>query len=160
MPPARLGRDKEVDVQIRVGMLRAVHHYGAPSDPDPTHMERNPTRRRRRRSRVTAHFTCRVCKHVHRKERKSQHLMPDGQSLGIAATTIFGGCPVYAASQGILAFILNLDNSEQSTMGMIRSSFSFLLGTGCGIYIAQNYKEAHKYLAVCSKAHRRNLQET
>ncbi|KAH7667734.1 Short transmembrane mitochondrial protein 1 [Dioscorea alata] len=24
-------------------------------------------------------------------------------------------------------------------MGLIRSSFSFLLGTGCGIYIAQNY---------------------
>ncbi|XP_065024039.1 uncharacterized protein LOC135581228 isoform X2 [Musa acuminata AAA Group] len=24
-------------------------------------------------------------------------------------------------------------------MGMIRSSFSFLLETGCGIYIAQNY---------------------
>ncbi|XP_065024038.1 uncharacterized protein LOC135581228 isoform X1 [Musa acuminata AAA Group] len=39
----------------------------------------------------------------------------------------------------ILAFILNLGNREQSTMGMIRSSFSFLLETGCGIYIAQNY---------------------
>lgn len=24
-------------------------------------------------------------------------------------------------------------------MGIIRSSFSFLLGTACGIYIAQNY---------------------
>lgn len=24
-------------------------------------------------------------------------------------------------------------------MGIIRSSFSFLLGTGCGIYVAQNY---------------------
>ncbi|XP_010922458.2 uncharacterized protein [Elaeis guineensis] len=24
-------------------------------------------------------------------------------------------------------------------MGIIRSSFSFLLGTGCGVYIAQNY---------------------
>ncbi|CAL9040596.1 unnamed protein product [Musa banksii] len=100
-------------------------------------MERNPTRRRRRRSRFAAHFTC-VCKHVHRKERNSQHLMQDGQSLGIAATTIVG-CLVYAASQGILAFILNLGNREQSTMGMIRSSFSFLLETGCGIYIAQNY---------------------
>jgi len=24
-------------------------------------------------------------------------------------------------------------------MGLIKSSFSFILGTGCGIYIAQNY---------------------
>ncbi|KAK1267528.1 hypothetical protein QJS04_geneDACA016350 [Acorus gramineus] len=24
-------------------------------------------------------------------------------------------------------------------MGIIRSSFPFLLGTGCGIYVAQNY---------------------
>ncbi|KAG1337955.1 hypothetical protein COCNU_04G002610 [Cocos nucifera] len=28
---------------------------------------------------------------------------------------------------------------EHLEMGIIRSSFSFLLGTGCGVYIAQNY---------------------
>lgn len=29
--------------------------------------------------------------------------------------------------------------AERCKMGIIRSSFSFLLGTGCGIYVAQNY---------------------
>lgn len=29
--------------------------------------------------------------------------------------------------------------SDLLEMGIIRSSFSFLLGTGCGIYVAQNY---------------------
>ncbi|XP_073100961.1 retrovirus-related Pol polyprotein from transposon RE2 [Elaeis guineensis] len=34
---------------------------------------------------------------------------------------------------------LDKDEGEHLKMGIIRSSFSFLLGTGCGIYIAQNY---------------------
>ncbi|URE38577.1 hypothetical protein MUK42_05874 [Musa troglodytarum] len=72
--------------------------------------------------------------------------------LGIAATTILGcqhpelqrpkhkeAFSCLTTVTGILAFILNLDNREQSTMGVISSSFCVLLGTGCGIYIAQNY---------------------
>ncbi|KAI9074250.1 hypothetical protein K1719_043815 [Acacia pycnantha] len=30
--------------------------------------------------------------------------------------------------------------SEAATMGIIRSCFSFILGTVCGVYAAQNYK--------------------
>ncbi|CAL9098140.1 unnamed protein product, partial [Musa textilis] len=36
-------------------------------------------------------------------------------------------------------FCLGFPVLAQCKMGIIRSSFSFLLGTGCGIYVAQNY---------------------
>ncbi|XP_028762341.1 uncharacterized protein LOC114720777 isoform X1 [Neltuma alba] len=31
-------------------------------------------------------------------------------------------------------------NTEAATMGIIRSCFSFIAGTVCGVYLAQNYK--------------------
>nr|XP_018686786.1 PREDICTED: uncharacterized protein LOC103996817 isoform X1 [Musa acuminata subsp. malaccensis] len=110
-------------------------------------MERNPTRRRRRRSCLAVDLET---------------------SLSLSLSAVVGRGSVSRAATirnwlwylqrpelqrpkhketlsclttvtGILAFILNLGNREQSTMGLIRSSFSFLLETGCGIYIAQNY---------------------
>ncbi|XP_018481172.1 uncharacterized protein LOC130502372 [Raphanus sativus] len=45
-------------------------------------------------------------------------------------------------------------------MGIIRSSFTFLTGTVCGIYIAQNYNVPNiKTLGRCAAATVKNMEE-
>ncbi|URE38578.1 hypothetical protein MUK42_05874 [Musa troglodytarum] len=150
MPPARLGRDKEVAVKIRIGF--ALPFIITVLQVVPTQLARNPTGRGGAGGVHAWRNWLWYLQHPELQRPKHKEAFsclttvtaqaPKGAKITApnVRSSIIGHCCHHRSRlSGILAFILNLDNREQSTMGVISSSFCVLLGTGCGIYIAQNY---------------------